>query len=133
MRPDGWEQALDSVLAKHARAPFDWKDFSCFSMAMEAAQACGADNPFARFMGFKTEAGAARALRKAGHDSLTSLMASAFEAISIADVQRGDIAIVVRDGIESCAVVSAAGLAVKGERGVRFEPLTEASSFFKVN
>jgi hypothetical protein len=127
-----WEQALVRAIEKHAALPFAWGVSDCGYLATDCIEAVTGKLPFKKFRGYKTEAGAAKKLLKAGFRDIGDLFASAYEAVPPAMAQRGDVGTIERDGKVGAAVVTSFGVAVKTEHGVGYEPITALSRAYRI-
>lgn len=133
MRVAGWEAALVAVIEAHSAEPFSWAGSSCFAMADDAIEAVRGDSPLSKFRTFKTEAGAAKRLKRTGFADIGDLFASMLAEIPASLAQRGDIGVVDRDGVLSGGVFTSFGFASKAEHGVIYEPITAVARAFKVD
>jgi hypothetical protein len=131
-RVPGWEEALVRAIEKHTVLPFAWGISDCGYLATDCIEAITGKLPFKSFRGYKSEAGAAKKLLKAGFSDIGDLFASAYEAIAPAMAQRGDVGTIERDGKVGAAVVTSFGVAVKTEQGIGYEPITALSQAFRV-
>lgn len=92
----------------------------------------GAD-PFKKFRGYKTEAGGAKRMLKAGFADLPALFTSALSEIPPSLAQRGDVGFASRDGVLYGGVFTSFGFASKAQHGVIYEPITAVVRAFKVD
>lgn len=130
--PD-WDQRLARLVERHMQTPGAWGAADCLLTAMDAVEAITGVDPAAEIRKrYKTSAGAARLLRKNGFVDLDQALASRFPEVGRLLAQRGDLAIVERDGVLAVGFVCSHGVAVKVETGLVFVPQTDIKSAFKV-
>ncbi|MBZ9873497.1 hypothetical protein LB542_21940 [Mesorhizobium sp. BR1-1-9] len=130
--PD-WDRRLARVVNQHSRTPGEWGVSDCLLTVMDAVIATTGFDPAEDIRGaYKTEAGAARILRKRGFTDVEQALTSLFPPVATLMAQRGDVGVVERNGALSCGFVCDRGFAVKEERGLSFVPQTEIKSAFKV-
>lgn len=89
MRREDWFERLSDVIARHQDVRFSYGKADCVTFPLECVQAMtgGAiDVP-----SYRTEAGAAKALFKAGFMSVGDALASRFQEIPPALAGRGDL------------------------------------------
>ncbi|MFC5423051.1 DUF6950 family protein [Bosea eneae] len=91
MRIDGWDDRLLAVIERHGAAAYAPGVTDCFMLAMDAAEALTGSRPYA--VGYKSDAGAMRTLRKRGFSSLREAIAAVYPERPAGHWQRGDIAI----------------------------------------
>ena len=78
-----------NTLQEYLGKPFAWGNRDCSTVAAFVANAAGHDTPNPR--GYKTAAGALRAIRKLGHKDLEALIDSLFERIPPASALPADL------------------------------------------
>ncbi|RVB25587.1 hypothetical protein EN918_26755, partial [Mesorhizobium sp. M7A.F.Ca.CA.004.05.1.1] len=87
----------------------------------DAVEAITGTDPAADIRGkYKTEAGAARILRKRGFGDVEMALASLFPPVGRLMAQRGDIGVVERNGVLCAGFITDLGFAVKTESGLSF-------------
>lgn len=95
MRNDDWEQALADYLAGHREAVFAWGSCDCAMFAAGAVEAMTGIDPAAEIRGrYKSQAGAGRAISRAGHADLGAWVSSKFQEVEPVFAHRGDIVMV---------------------------------------
>lgn len=124
MRRDDWPERLAAAIEDARDRPFEWGQHDCSTWAMDVVAAMtGQDGPDWRGK-YRTEIGAARHLKKLGHDSLFAgvcdVLGPPLATHKIA--QRGDIVIandalgvcigaqllqVAEDGLTACPMAAA--------------------------
>ncbi|TPM59160.1 hypothetical protein FJ959_09840 [Mesorhizobium sp. B2-2-4] len=128
-----WDRRLARVTEKHLAMPGVWGVSDCLQTDGEAVEAVIGANPFAEVAGrYKTEAGAARLLRKRGFANVEEALASLFPKMPRLMARRGDLAVVERNGQLCAGYICEYGAAVKTETGLTFVPQTEIRSAFRV-
>ena len=132
-RDDGWEQRLNSVVAKHQALPGQWGVSDCFVLPDDAVEAMTGKRTYPDARSYKTEAGAAKVLLRHGFANLGEAFAARFEAISPVEAQRGDIGVIERDGQYSGGVFTSIGFATRPHEGpVIFLSLSQVTAAFRV-
>ena len=130
--PD-WEPRLRGYLASSAAAPFEWGLTDCASFTGGAVEAMTGVNPHARFAGkYKTAKGAARALRRLGHEDHVAYAAALATEIPPSYAAFGDIAVVQGEGGLALGVVIGTHIEVRAPGGRAVLPLTDAMRAFRV-
>lgn len=85
--------ATEKVVARFRNRPFDWRDrATCLHLARAQMRALGHRPP--AIPDFRSPTGALTALRKAGHDTLESLIDSMLPRIAPLSMIVGDLALV---------------------------------------
>ena len=134
MRIENWHEALADVLANHGARPFEWGQSDCFNLSMDAVQAITGTDPYAKQRRVKSEAGAAKALRKSGFSTVGEALVAAFPETHRAFARAGDLAVMLTDdGQESCGVVTGSHVACRGRDGLLFLPISDAKAFYAVD
>ena len=134
-RLEDWDRRLARVTEKHMSLPGEWGVSDCIMTVGDAIEAVTGDNPFAQFKGrYKTEAGAARVMRKNGCETVEDMLASflGLEPVNRLSAQRGDVGTIMQGGELTAGYVTEYGFAAKGPHGLTFHPVTEIVSAFKV-
>lgn len=133
MRIDGWEARLNAVVAKHQLLPPEWGVSDCYMLPDDVVEAMIGKRMFPQALGYKTESGAGRKLRKFGFSNLSEAFAARFSKISAVEAVRGDIGVIERDGEFSGGVFTSIGFATRPHDGpVAFLPLSSVTAAFRV-
>lgn len=91
-RIDDWEQALADYLAGKREAVFAWGTCDCAMFAAGAVLAMTETDPAEEIRGrYKSQAGAGRAIKRAGFADLGEWVSSKFAEVPKVYAQRGDI------------------------------------------
>lgn len=94
-----WRTALHAEVERHRREPFAWGEADCAVFAADCLLAMTGEDAAAPFRGrYSTPAGAMRALKKAGHADLLSLVSAHLEEIPVIMAGEGDIAAFENEG-----------------------------------
>ncbi|RVD13791.1 MAG: hypothetical protein EOS73_15980 [Mesorhizobium sp.] len=129
--PD-WDRRLARLVNQHKSIPGVWGVSDCLLTVADAVEAITGTDPAADIRGkYKTEAGAARILRKRGFGDVEMALASLFRPVGRLMAQRGDIG-VVENGVLCAGFVTDLGFAVKTEAGLSFVSQMNIKSAFKV-
>lgn len=95
-----WQSRLAALIAERERAAFAWGANDCALFVCDAVQAQTGHDPAADVRGYKTEAGAARVIKRLG--GMRAIGASRFGAeILPALAQVGDVGLAVLEGRET--------------------------------
>lgn len=113
MRVPFWEKNLAMVLEHHAQVDGLWGVSDCWMLAMDAVEAVTGNRVLPHLTGYRSEKAGFRLFAKHGFVTVGEALASAFEDVPPFQAMRGDLGVIVRDGVESCGVFTAQGLAVK--------------------
>ena len=132
MKRDDWELALHAVLSRHARLAFGYGSSDCYLIVADTVKAITGKNPFPNSRRYKTEAGAAKTLRRFGFENVEQAWASKFEEIPVSMISRGDIAIVETEFGVAGAVWDGAKAFTKGPAGNVFLGMREIKRAFRV-
>lgn len=89
-RVDNWPAILRAIIAKHTHAPFVWGSSDC-SFAFDFIRDAIGFDAIESIRGYSSEAGALKALRRAGYASTLELIEQNFVEIEPEFAQRGDI------------------------------------------
>jgi hypothetical protein len=133
MRIAGWEAALVATIEHHSEQPGAFGVSDCAILPADCILAVTGVDPFKKFRGYKTEAGGAKRMKRAGFADLPALFASVLPEIAPSLAQRGDVGFVLRDGVLSGGVFTSFGFARKAPHGVIYEPITAVVRAFKVD
>ena len=132
MRVNGWEDALASVIEKHASQPLIYGVSDCGQLAADAVFAVTGTDVFTYYRNYKTEVGARRILQKAGCKDLSDLFAKFFTPIHPFLAKRGDIGIVEQNGNICAGVYTGTGFASKSETGIFYLGVDAVKQAFSV-
>ena len=94
MRVKDWEAALAAELRRHAGMPFGYGESDCFLVCADAVKAITGIDPYPDARRYRTETGAAKALRQHGFTTIVDAWAAKFREINRLSAMRGDICIV---------------------------------------
>lgn len=132
--PD-WFERLTDVIAAHDALPFAWGSADCFNFAMDAVAAMrGVADPFAAERHrYRTEGGAARALRRLKAADAAALLAREFEEVAPALAGVGDLMIIPTDsGAAACGICIGHELLMRGEANLCRVPRSRAIRAFRI-
>ncbi len=133
--PD-WRARFAAEMDRQRRDPFAWGSHDCaLGLAAGAVSALTGADLGARWRGrYLTPSGARRALHKAGHSSLSGLVASLLPEVHPDYADIGDIGVIAADGPlkEALCVIDASGLIVMTESGHGRRPREDLMRAFKV-
>lgn len=130
--PD-WDRRLARAVDRHADIPGEWGVADCLLTCADIVEAVTGFDPAADIRGrYKTEAGAARLLRKRGYTDVEAALADLFQPEAVLMAQRGDLGMVERGGRLTACFITDKGGAAKTERGLSFFPQTELKTAFRV-
>ena len=132
MRVNGWEDALASVIERHASQPLVFGVSDCGQLAAGAVFAVTGTDVFSDYRKYKTEVGARRILQKAGCKDLSELFAKFFTPIHPFLAKRGDIGIVEQNGNICAGVFTGTGFACKSETGIFYLGVDAVKQAFSV-
>lgn len=132
MRVNGWEDALASVIEKHASQPLVFGVSDCGQLAADAVLAVTGTDVFSDYRKYKTEVGARRILQKAGCKDLSALFDKFFTPIHPFLAKRGDIGIVEQNGNICAGVFTGTGFASKAETGIFYLGIDAVKQAFSV-
>lgn len=121
-RKPGWEHAYAVVLEKLADTPFQWGRADCLTRVADICKAMTGVNPLpARFRRYTTGLGAARQMKRAGHDSIEQALAATFPEVPRSRARRGDCGIgevrVRGEVVQATFVVMGTNAIAANERG----------------
>jgi len=127
-RREDWPERLGAVVDAARRRPFEWGRFDCALFAADAVAAMTGEDLAAPFRGrYRTRAGASRALRRAGYESLEALcMALLGQPLDTPTLaQRGDVVLLeAGNGPQLGVCVGAQAAAPCEGEGLVFAPLS---------
>lgn len=128
-----WDRALARVTERHLDTPWEWGVSDCLMTAFDAVEAVTGVRPEPKLVGkYRTEAGAARILKRRGFDDVEQGLASLFAETGILMARRGDLGTIERSGQIAAGYVTEHGVAVKSPAGLEFHPQTLLRAAFKV-
>lgn len=136
-----WDRRLPRVVAHHRDAAPAWGASDCWMLMLDGVEAVTGERILPHLRRYKTEVGGYRLFAKHGFKTVEQALASVFDPVGVLSAQRGDVGVIERDGLISCGVFDAEGLAVKtiyGDRktiirgDLRHFPVTQVKAAFKV-
>ncbi|KKX29173.1 hypothetical protein [Rhizobium sp. LC145] len=131
--PD-WEIRLNAVVAKHQAMPGEWGKSDCYMIPDDAVEAVIGERMYPAALGYKTEAGAGKKLRRHGFENVAQAFAARFPEIGVLMAQRGDIGVIEREDQFSGGVFTAIGFMTRAHGGpVQFLPASAVTRAFKVD
>lgn len=113
MRRADWEMRVHEVIERHRAASGDWGVSDCWILSAEAFHAQTGAELLPDLRGYRSERAGYRLFAKHGFASVGEALAFALPAVGRYQARRGDLAVIERNGLESCGVITAMGLAVK--------------------
>lgn len=133
-KTEGWETRLFTLTSSAMAKPYEWGTNDCVTFAADCVEAMTGVDVIASERGtYKTELGAAKAIRKAGADNLGDLAAMRLREIPVPFATRGDIVLCngpeLGDFLAVCQGTSAVGPSTIGLQHV---PMKQALRAFKV-
>lgn len=132
IRRNDWEQALSDYLAGHREAVFAWGRMDCALFAAGAVKAMTGTDPLAGAGRWKSQAGAARAIRRAGFASLEQGVSSLLQPVEPVFAMRGDL-VMAEGALGICAGAQAWFLAEgDGAAGLAARPMAAWSHAWRV-
>ncbi|OBQ72401.1 DUF6950 family protein [Mesorhizobium loti] len=130
--PD-WDRRLARLVPAIAATPGVWGQSDCLLTVMDVVAEITGFDPAADIRGkYKTEAGAARILRKRGFDDVEMALASLFAPVGRLMAQRGDVGVVDQDGQLCAGFMCDRGFMARTETGVFILPQSAIKTAFKV-
>jgi hypothetical protein len=135
IRSPGWERRLARVTEKHISLPGEWGVSDCLLTMADAVEAVTETDIMVKWRGkYKTEAGAAKLMKKNGCDTVEDVLRDFFRLPPVGrlSARRGDVGIVLQGGQPTAGYVCEYGFAAKGPRGLTFHDLTDIVTAFKV-
>lgn len=133
MRQPGWERRLNAAVQKHMALPAEWGVSDCYQIADDCVEAVIGERMHVDHLGYKTEAGAARKLRKRGFADVGEAFAARFSEVPPSLAQRGDIGVIERDGKVYGGVFTSIGFAARGEASLEYHPASDVTRAYRVD
>lgn len=131
VRVPDWEKRLNEVVERHMDLPSQFGVSDCWMIPADAFEAITGEKLY-RGIRYKTEAGAAKQLRKRGFETVEDAFRARLPEIGRLSARRGDLGVVERDGAISGGVVTNIGFVTRGEGSVLILPITEIKTAFRV-
>lgn len=129
-----WEQRLSAAVAKHQACASEWSVSDCYAIPDDAVEAVTGSRMYPKARSYKTEAGAAKQLRKHGFENVAEAFAAKFPEVAPIMAQRGDIGVIERDGQFSGGVFTSIGFMTRAHGfPVEFLPASAVTRAFKVD
>jgi hypothetical protein len=126
----GWRGRLASSIQERRRKPFEWGVNDCGLFAADCVLAMTGVDLAEKLRGkYRTEEGAAKALRRIGLGSHVQLAEENFREIPPMEATLGDIAIIEKD---SLGIVNGETVAVYSKKGIGFVPMSRILRAFRV-
>lgn len=123
-----WDRRLAEVTSRHLQTPSSWGESDCLLKVADAIEAVTGIDLAGSIRGkYKTEAGAAKLLRKRGHTNVESLLEELFDPVGRLLAQRGDVVTIEQDGQIAAGYVTEYGVIVATPTGSAFRPQTDQS------
>ena len=134
MRIEGWETRLNDVIEAALYRPFRWGENDCCLFAAECVKAVTGADVGSPYRGLYDSAQGAACLLDELGGLEGAVRFAGFPEIPPAMAQRGDLAIAPNDGREVLGIVdmTARQIAVPGENGLMFLPVSVASKAWRV-
>jgi len=131
-RHTDWEVNLALIIEKHMALPFQYGVSDCGYLVADAVQAVTGKDILDPYRRYKTELGAARILKRAGCADIGELFALHFKECHKAHAMRGDIGVVLYQGMICGGVFTGSGFACKGKTGLMMAEYDQIISAFEV-
>ncbi|WP_309086471.1 DUF6950 family protein [Chelativorans sp.] len=131
MRVDGWEQRLDEVVGRHMALPSQFGVSDCWMLPADAFKAITGEELYAGVR-YRTEAGAAKQLRKRGFNTVEDALRARLPETGRLLAQRGDLGVVEINGVISGGFFTSIGFMTRGLRLPEFLPVTIVKTAFRV-
>lgn len=133
-RVNDWDQRLAAVTSRHLRTASVWGESDCLLKVADAIEAVIGVDPAAGIRGkYKTEAGAAKLMRKRGFETVEDVIASMFDQTEgKLMAQRGDICIIEENGEIAAGYMTEYGAAIATPSGSAFRSPMEIARAYKV-
>lgn len=134
MRKTDWESRLGVVVAKHQALPGEWGTSDCYVIPDDAVEALTGERMYPKARNYKTDAGAAKQLRKHGFENVAEAFEAKFPDVPPILAQRGDIGVIEREGQFCGGVFTAIGFMTRAHGyPVEFLPISAVTRAFKVD
>ncbi|PWJ81471.1 hypothetical protein C7441_1102 [Pseudaminobacter salicylatoxidans] len=134
-RSDGWDRAVEDLASAHIEIAPEWGRSDCLMTVGDAIQAVVGIDPFAEFRGrYRTEAGAARHLRRNGCENVRDVFETflGLEPVNRFSARRGDVGVMLINDEFTAGFICGSGFAVKQPHGLTFFPATDIVQAYKV-
>lgn len=132
MRLPNWERRLTAAVQTHMGVDAVWGVSDCYLLADDCVLAITGERMHPDHLGYKTEMGAAKKLRKRGFSDVGAAFAARFESIPPSLAQRGDIGVIERDGKVYGGVFTSLGFAARGHQTLEFHPASDVTRAYRV-
>lgn len=130
-----WSRRLVFMASIHITQPSEWGKSDCFMRCGEAMMAVIGTNPFSEFREkYSTEAGAAKLMKKYKCAGMGDVFEKVGNLRTINPLQaiRGDLGVVLVQGVEQGGYYTEQGLAVAQKEGMKFFDVTDVVKAFQV-
>ena len=126
--------ALAKFLAENQHRPFCWGSWDCCLFAADAVQVQTGIDYAADYRGsYRTELGAARLLKRHGHDSIRdAITAQLGEPLPATLCHRGDVVLVEHNGVEAAGIIYAGKVMVLGDDGIEAHAMSYANVGWRI-
>ncbi len=134
-RVPGWDRAVEELATAHIAIPPEWGVSDCLMCAADAMKAVTGIDPLAQFRGkYKTEAGAARKMRKNGCENVKDVFETylQLEPVNRLSARRGDVGVMLINDEYVAGFICGSGFAVKQPHGLTFFPVTDIEHAYRV-
>lgn len=136
MRLPGWERRLTAVVEKHLALPSDYAVSNCYIIPDDGVEALLGERMHPKLYGGgrgpNTETGAAKRLRRFGFETVEDAFRARFAEIPPSLAQRGDIGVVIRDGVVSGGLFTSIGFMARSAAAPVFLGASDVARAFKV-
>ena len=131
MRFDGWPEILHAEIEAAQDKPFAWGKCDCCLFAADVVKAMTGTDYASEFRGkYKTAKGAARALIKYGHKTLSSTMNEKLPPVRFP--KRGDVVMALVNGDEALGICIGSMCVFKSPDGVVQMPVSDIDAAWDV-
>jgi len=126
MKQPNWHSSLNQYLRDNLSTPFAWGTFDCCLFTAAAVEAITGTHPLPQIVGrYRTELGAARALKKYGQGTIKATLNHLFGAIKPRlQVCRGDVALVETELGDAAGIVMGGHVWVVTPNGLTALPIS---------
>lgn len=134
-RIEGWESRLAQLCAEAQALPFVRGSHDCCTFARAAEIALTGETRFGDSGGWRTAAGARRALRRMGFATIRDMLDARLEPCAPAMAQRGDLIMTEGPGVDdmgAIAVVTGMDAVLPGPDGLLRVPVLAATHAWRV-